>query len=201
MTVKTIAWFPNQFCFMKDFAFASAFLISLTNTIFQYEPEGWLPYNHLLFRNLEESLVAHSLYVLIGLLDHKRPATNEEKKEASKIMVKGTPFDNIFNTDADYTSPFRPELQRNVFATIFSQLYRKPDLDFVFSSFIRLMSNPLRASSTYLPGSVKMFSHYEELLMLFWLLLNNNKVGKNTFFLSIRSQIIYHIVPPFACGA
>jgi hypothetical protein len=177
MTIKAITWFPSRFCFMKDFSFASAFLISLINVIFQYEPEGWLPYNYLLFRNLEENLVAYSLYVLIGLLDHKRPAGNGENRETSKIVVKGTSFDDVFNPGADYTSPFRPELQRNVFATIFSQLYRKLDLDFVFSGFIRLMNNPLRASSTYLPGSVKTFSCYEELLMLFWLFLNNNKVG------------------------
>lgn len=185
-----VSRFSDRMCFTKDVEFASAFFCSLMNTIFRVQSEGWLPYNHLLFPNLGESLVSHSLYVLIGLIDHKRYVCNELNTEKNEISVKGTSIDNIFDPNFDSSFSTNRDSQRSIFSILLSQLYRKGDLDMILNGFIELMNNPLRAASTYLPGSMKKITYYEELLMLLWIVSTNNKVRKFLPFSRIKFVIL-----------
>ena len=52
-----------------------AVLCSLLNSIFNYDPVGTLPYNHLLFADPNEPVVLSCIQVLVGLLNcdaHKK---------------------------------------------------------------------------------------------------------------------------------
>jgi hypothetical protein len=156
--------FPDRLCFTEDTEFAAALLCSLMNIIFQYQPTGWMPYNYVMFNDLRRDLVMHCLHVLICLLDYKRVTSTLGEVEKVKIETNESLFGNTFDSNAEYTWSKNLNLQRNVFAIL------------ILSGFIRLMNNPLRAASTYLPGSMKGIIYYEELLILLWIILGNNKV-------------------------
>ena len=74
-------------------------LFSLLNTICNYDPSGWLPYNHLLFSDPQEPLFTSSLHLLLLLL-----YGNFQKNNQKNIFIKtfqeefsSTHFDFILN--------------------------------------------------------------------------------------------------------
>lgn len=155
------------------------------NIIFKYQPTGWVPYNHVLFQDLRGNLVMHCLHVMIGLLDYKKISNQIEEAAIVKVKVDETLFGNTFDSNPEYAWSTKLSLQRNVFAILLAQLHNKSDLNILLFGFIRLMNNPLRAMSTYLPGSMKSVIYYEELLMLLWITLSNNRVRKLLYFFHI----------------
>lgn len=54
-------------------------------------------------------------------------------------------------------------------------LTEKHDLQFLINSITRLLCNVHEAQNTYLPGSTKQISSYQEILVLLWKLLDENQ--------------------------
>ncbi|CAG8556077.1 1200_t:CDS:10 [Paraglomus brasilianum] len=63
----------------------------------------------------------------------------------------------------------------NAFRHYTSKLHRNQDFQFLMDGIYRILSNPMQANNTYLPGSTKQVRCHLEMLMLFWKLLEINK--------------------------
>ncbi|ORZ05293.1 high-temperature-induced dauer-formation protein-domain-containing protein, partial [Lobosporangium transversale] len=63
----------------------------------------------------------------------------------------------------------------NIFCHYLSRLHREQDFLFLTDGMYRILSNPMVASSTYLPGSTKQAKCHHETLMLCWKALEINK--------------------------
>ncbi|OAQ25572.1 hypothetical protein K457DRAFT_42301, partial [Linnemannia elongata AG-77] len=134
-----------------------AILCSLVNSALKYNPSGWgLPYNHVMFNDQRELLVMLCLQVIVVLLDYQ--------------VIEGP------------ASPPNQQAQRtlegankNQFRFYLSRLHREQDFLFLTDGMYRILSNPMAASSTYLPGSTKHVKCHIETLMLCWKTLEANK--------------------------
>jgi len=131
------------------------FLLSLLNTILTYDPTGSLPYSSVLASDPHENLVDVALHVLCTLLHYK--FGNEEKTvetEGKKEVIRQT---------------------KNVFISTIAGMKKDEDFKFIFKGFSLLLNNRLYALNTYLPSSQKMIECHEELLVVLWKLLDENK--------------------------
>lgn len=77
-----------------------------------------------------------------------------------------------------YPSP-QPGTDRNWYRSYMSKIYRPNDLQFMADSLARLLSQPISALSSYLPGSQKQIQWVTELCMMFWEVVQCNKKLKN----------------------
>ena len=68
------------------------------------------------------------------------------------------------------------------------------DFNILLKGFCRLLNNPL--IQTYLPGSCKKISFYQELLILFWKFCDRNKV-EHTHTQKKKERIYYLIIFDF----
>ncbi|KAK3820800.1 MAG: high-temperature-induced dauer-formation protein-domain-containing protein [Linnemannia gamsii] len=124
-----------------------AILCSLVNSALKYNPSGWgLPYNHVMFNDQRELLVMLCLQVIVVLLDYQQQSQR--------------------NSESAYKNQFRFYLSR---------LHREQDFLFLTDGMYRILSNPMAASSTYLPGSTKQVKCHIETLMFCWKTLEANK--------------------------
>ncbi|KAI8915975.1 high-temperature-induced dauer-formation protein-domain-containing protein [Gorgonomyces haynaldii] len=139
-----------------------ALLCSLLNTVLVYDPVGNLPYNHLMFSDLNEPLVTNSVHVLVALLDYQ----SEKKEGESQIS---TPLTDIEQSSSKQTPA------GNLFRFYAKKIHRQDDLELLSVGLIRLLKNPVDASKAYLPGSTKKISIVSDLLNLLWVLLTTNK--------------------------
>ena len=64
----------------------------------------------------------------------------------------------------------------NQFRFYVARIHRMVDFEFILGGFCTLLMNPLQASSTYLPNSIKQFTYTEEVLMLLWCFIEANPV-------------------------
>jgi hypothetical protein len=62
----------------------------------------------------------------------------------------------------------------NIYRSMLHSLSDKPDLEFIVVAVTRLLSNVHESQNTYLPGSTKQISCYQEILVLLWKLLDEN---------------------------
>ncbi|KAL1925499.1 uncharacterized protein VTP21DRAFT_382 [Calcarisporiella thermophila] len=67
----------------------------------------------------------------------------------------------------------------NQFRFYLSKLHRAQDFQFLIDGIYRILSNPMQASSAYLPGSTKPIRCYQEMMMLCWKILEINKRFRN----------------------
>ncbi|XP_027197168.2 protein HID1 [Dermatophagoides pteronyssinus] len=151
---------------------------SLLNTVFAYNPNNFLPFNHLIFQDSKEPLVEVSLQILIVILDHdfSTPISSsiEEAKKSSPLVSS----------------------QDNLFINYISRIHREDDFEFILKGFTKLLNNPLQQS--YLPNSMKKIKFHQELLVLFWKICDYNKkfmyyVLKTCDVLKILVPILYHL--------
>ncbi|KAH7646049.1 hid-1-like protein [Dermatophagoides farinae] len=149
---------------------------SLLNTVFAYNPNSFLPFNHLLFQDSKEPLVEVALQILIVILDHdfSTPILSSIE-EAKKSPVSS---------------------QDNLFINYISRIHREDDFEFILKGFTKLLNNPLQQS--YLPNSTKKIKFHQELLVLFWKICDYNKkfmyyVLKTCDVLKILVPILYHL--------
>ncbi|KAG0011083.1 hypothetical protein BGZ80_000963, partial [Entomortierella chlamydospora] len=156
-----------------------AILCSLINSALKYNPSGWgLPYNHVMFSDQRELLVMLCLQIIVVLLDYQ-------------VFEKLTQFDNMDGTQAcsyrisEAMECPMPEsaptelAAKNQFRYYLSRLHREQDFLFLTDGIYRILSNPMAASSTYLPGSTKQVKYHQEMLMLCWKTLEINKRFRN----------------------
>ncbi|KAF9421945.1 hypothetical protein BGZ94_008699 [Podila epigama] len=150
-----------------------ATLCSLINSALKYNPSGWgLPYNHVMFSDQRELLVMLSLQVVIVLLDYQ-------------VIERPLGISNDLTGSQNSTSSLtQPSIQRtlshepgikNQFRHYLSRLHREQDFLFLTDGLYRILSNPMVASSTYLPGSTKHIKYHHESLILCWKALELNK--------------------------
>lgn len=80
--------------------------------------------------------------------------------------------------EADDEAESETETQRltifNMYRSMLHSLTDKSDLKFLINSIARLLGNVHEAQNTYLPGSTKQISSYQEILVLLWKLLDEN---------------------------
>ncbi|KAI4221752.1 MAG: hypothetical protein L6R36_006667 [Xanthoria steineri] len=121
-------------------------LCSQLNTTLQYTGSTWrVPYDHVVTKNPKQVHVSYCLQILLILILYPIP-------------------------DDDH-GPSR----KNFFRHFLGRLHRPQDFDFLVEGMLRTLSQPLHATSSYLPGSQNSLPWAPEMLMLFWEALQCNK--------------------------
>ncbi|RWS25953.1 protein HID1-like isoform X1 [Leptotrombidium deliense] len=174
MTPSEAGHIPNrwiQFFTSSENRHALPLFTSLVNTVFSYDPTGYIPFNHLIFNDTREQLVEVCVQILIVTLDHDFSPNSE-----------GSTSD--------------PTLHDNLFINYLSRIHREEDFAFILKGFTRLLNNPLL--QTYIPNSTKKIQFHQELLVLFWKVCDYNKkfmyyVLKSSDVLDILTPILYHL--------
>ncbi|KAI8094726.1 high-temperature-induced dauer-formation protein-domain-containing protein [Thamnidium elegans] len=168
-------------------------LCSLMNTICNYDPTGWVPYNHVVNGGPREQLVSFCLTNLLILLDYRSPHQADLMRQydhdvaASVATHDLTTEIEVISLDSSNPVPktsvelevFTPEdghqkSEENVFRYYMSKLHRKQDFEFLMNGIHRLLINPMTAVNTYLPGSTKRVGCYIDVMMMCWRLIETN---------------------------
>lgn len=126
---------------------AMAILCSLLNTTLKYSPRWEVPYDHMLVSDGHKVLITYSLQYLEALLIYPIPKDTYEGQPPPK----------------------------NIFRQLCSKIHKVEDLQFIGDSLIKMLSQPIHASFSYLPGSRQENPWATELAMLFWDLIQCNK--------------------------
>ncbi|EPB85631.1 hypothetical protein HMPREF1544_07625 [Mucor circinelloides 1006PhL] len=137
-----------------------AFLCSMINTSCKFNPMGWtaVPYNHIVFTDPREQLVALCLRVLLVVLDYCSPTAKEKQQQKQQNQHQS---------------------ESNAFRYYLSKLHRAQDFQFLIDGIYRILSTPMQTLSSYLPGSSKRVRYHVEMMMLCWKLLEMNNRFKN----------------------
>lgn len=121
-------------------------LCSLINTTIKSNTTSWrLPYDHVVRRDSKQTLVIYSLQFLLVLLLYSVP------EGGSSAAPK------------------------NFYRHYLGRLHRPEDFQFLADGMTRVLSQPMEATSSYLPGSQKSVKWAPEMIMLFWEALQCNK--------------------------
>ncbi|MCJ1369977.1 hypothetical protein MMC20_001189 [Loxospora ochrophaea] len=121
-------------------------LCSLLNTTLKFNPATWrVPYDHVVFKDPKQVLVAYCLQLLLVIILYPIPEEG------------------------------RGPLPKNYFRHFLGRLHRPQDFQFIVDGMTRMLNQPLQATSSYLPGSQKSLKWAPEMIMLFWETLQCNK--------------------------
>ena len=121
-------------------------LCSLVNTTIKANAGSWrLPYDHVVRKDSKQALVVYSLQLLLALLLYPVPE------------------------DASGSAP------KNFYRHYLGRLHRPEDFQFLADGMTKVLSQPMQATTSYLPGSQKSVKWAPEMIMLFWELLQCNK--------------------------
>ncbi|EXJ91770.1 hypothetical protein A1O3_00320 [Capronia epimyces CBS 606.96] len=121
-------------------------LCSLMNTAIKSNVTSWrLPYDHVVRRDSKQTLVVYSLELLLVLLLYPVPE------------------------DAHGAVP------KNFYRHFLGRLHRPEDFQFLADGMTQVLSQPMQATASYLPGSQKSVKWAPEMIMLFWEVLQCNK--------------------------
>ena len=173
-------------------------LCSLLNTICNYDPTGWVPYNHVVNGSPREQLVSFCLTILLVLLDYRSPHQAELMRQHDNAVAASpthdlpTSIEVLTSENSDSVPKTSVELEvftpqqdnshqkqeENAFRHYMSKLHRKQDFQFLMDGVYRLLTNPMTALNTYLPGSTKRVGCYVDVLMLSWRLIETNPVSR-----------------------
>jgi hypothetical protein len=133
---------------------------SLLNVVLCYDTVGWgVPFGGLISSgSTSEYFVSSCCQLLLVLLD-----TNEELLQ----LHASTSGSASMAALDDSAAPRSLNMVLNDLADI-----RDPrDFEFMFNSILTLLTNPLIASSTSIPGAVTSISFFQEVIILLWKLL------------------------------
>ena len=149
MAVAVAADAPNAICLFH----------SLLNTILSYEPSS-VPYSSTFASDTHVQLVELSAQVLCVLLDCGNAGNADPvvDKNGDKVV--------------DFEDAARPGF--NIFRTLLARINSGKDLTFIYAGFVRLLRNVYESQNTYLPNSKARLECFQELLVLFWKLLEEN---------------------------
>ncbi|OAG41845.1 hypothetical protein AYO21_03848 [Fonsecaea monophora] len=121
-------------------------LCSLVNTTIKSNLGSWrLPYDHVVRKDSKQTLVVYSLQLLLVLLLYPVPESG--------------------NGPAP----------KNFYRHYLGRLHRPEDFQFLADGMTRVLSQPMHATTSYLPGSQKSVKWAPEMIMLFWEVLQCNK--------------------------
>lgn len=158
-----------------DCPFAPTLFFSLVNIVTTYDPVGWgVPYAGSIVNDDREALVDVALEVLLVLLDFGQTsetallATTKPQPSAS-----GTPAASSTRNSASQVEEGGqvPNIYRNLLASI----HRQEDFQLIFTGLSRLLNNYHQSMNTLLPNSIKQIKCHQELLVLLWKMLDENK--------------------------
>ncbi|KAI8058695.1 high-temperature-induced dauer-formation protein-domain-containing protein [Gilbertella persicaria] len=171
-------------------------LCSLLNTVCNYDPTGWVPYNHVVSAGPREQLVTFCLTTLLILLDYRslqqaelvrqhdqhqpNPSASVGEELAANVEVLTLESPDAVPKTSMELEVFTPgdhqqsKAEENAFRYYTSKLHRKQDFEFLMNGIYRLMSNPMTAANTYLPGSTKRVGCFIDVMMLCWRLIETN---------------------------
>lgn len=157
-----------------DCPFAPTLFFSLLNIVITYDPVGWgVPYAGSIVTDDRETLVDASLQVLLVLLDFGQTsetsllASTKPQPSATASIRRGSTL-TMENTDEGTTNG-------NIYRQLLSSVERQEDFALIFSGLSRLLNNYHQSMSTILPNSIKQIKCHQELLVLLWKLLDENK--------------------------
>ncbi|TYZ61139.1 hypothetical protein PybrP1_008857 [[Pythium] brassicae (nom. inval.)] len=169
-----------------DCPFAPTLFFSLLNIVVTYDPVGWgVPYAGSIVTDDRETLVDASLQVLLVLLDfgqtaetnllastRPQPPAAAAGSTASSARRSGNDAGAaaLSMDDADDGST-----AGNVYRKLLASLQRAEDFELIFSGLSRLLNNYHQSMSTILPNSIKQIKCHQELLVLLWKMLDENK--------------------------
>ncbi|EQC25901.1 hypothetical protein SDRG_16273 [Saprolegnia diclina VS20] len=129
-------------------AFSPTLFYSLLNVTLLYDPVGWgVPYAGSIVADERETLVDISVQVLLVLLDFGKPAI-----ESDGVVTCS-----------------------NKYRELLSSVQREEDFDLIFYGLAKLLNNYHQSMNTILPNSIKQIKCHQELLVLLWKMLDENK--------------------------
>lgn len=167
-------------------------LCSLLNTVCNYDPTGWVPYNHVVTGGPREQLVSFCLTTLLILLDYRSPRqaadilrhTETDHGLSSTESVEHTVVPKT-SVELEVFTPLTEEStsypEENAFRHYMAKLHRKKDFEFLMNGIHRLLINPMTSVNTYLPGSTKRVGCYIDVMMMCWRLIETNTVSQESF--------------------
>eukprot|EP00978_Attheya_sp_CCMP212_P019509 scaffold54819_cov62-Attheya_sp.AAC.3 len=156
LAVAVAADAPNAVCLFY----------SLLNTILSYDPKGiGVPYSGAFANDTHVKLVELSAQALCVLLDCGLPGNPEKVRNAD-----GEP---IIDFEEASKGGF------NIFRTLLARIDSGNDLTFIFKGFVRLLKNVYESKNTYLPNSMANLECFQELLVIFWKMLEENPMFIN----------------------
>ncbi|EHY55180.1 Ubp5-interacting protein [Exophiala dermatitidis] len=121
-------------------------LCSLINTTIKSNVSSWrLPYDHVVRRDSKQTLVVYSLQLLLVLL--------------------------LYPIPEDGNGP----AHKNYYRHYLGRLHRPEDFQFLADGMTQVLSQPMQATTSYLPGSQKSVKWAPEMIMLYWEALQCNK--------------------------
>lgn len=140
---------------------ANCLFYSLLNTILSYDPNGiGVPYSSSFASDTHVRLVELSAQLLCVLLDCGLPGNPEPVNNVDGEAV------------VEFEEAARPGF--NIFRTLLARIDSGRELSFIFKGFVKLLRNVYESQNTYLPNSKAKLECFQELLVLFWKLLEEN---------------------------
>jgi len=156
LAVAVAADAPNAVCLFY----------SLLNTVLSYDPKGiGVPYSGAFASDTHVKLVELSAQALCVLLDCGLPGNPEKVRNAD-----GEPI-------IDFKEASKGGF--NIFRTLLARIDSGNDLTFIFKGFVRLLKNVYESKNTYLPNSMANLECFQELLVIFWKMLEENPMFIN----------------------
>eukprot|EP00002_Diphylleia_rotans_P037128 TRINITY_DN8269_c0_g1_i3.p1 TRINITY_DN8269_c0_g1~~TRINITY_DN8269_c0_g1_i3.p1 ORF type:complete len:636 (-),score=120.11 TRINITY_DN8269_c0_g1_i3:344-2251(-) len=138
---------------------AEPLFYSLLNAILSYDPIGWgVPYSTIVVGDDVESVLDSAAQLLIVLLDYRSPAETRANHE-----------------DQDQGTSPRTKVYYNIYRKMIAELDGQESFQKIYRKLVFLLSNPVVASNTYLPGSTHSIECFQELLVLFWKIAEINQ--------------------------
>lgn len=168
--------------------FTPVLFASLLNVAMRYDPIGWgVPYNHILTHNITEQLMNVALELLSITLEYKSTSTLQpaqyqqtpahlatQAAAASSASGAAPPASSDASQAvppaSGVSAPKQHGFQENIFIALLGRL-TSTDFDFIFNGVLRMLNSPVIASNTYLPNSTKAVSCEQEMLTVFWQLI------------------------------
>lgn len=173
---------------LKSTPFTPILLASLMNVSMRYDPVGWgVPYNHVLSQDVSEQLMNVSLELLSVILEHKSTI------QLQPAQYQQTPAHQALHGPVVIDKP----ADRNVFIELLERL-GPDDFTYIFNGVIRILNNPVVATHTYLPNSTKSISCQQEMLAVFWQLMQLCRpflmhIMKRDDFIEVIYPVLYFI--------
>lgn len=139
-----------------------AFLCSMINTSCKFNPMGWtaVPYNHIVFTDPREQLVALCLRVLLVVLDYRSPTVKQHESIAGSAEQAHEEEDSLVaRIDAiqidDHQQPqHHAETMENAFRYYLSKLHRAQDFQFLIDGIYRILSTPMQVDKETNQGTL-----------------------------------------------
>lgn len=165
-----------------DCPFAPTLFFSLLNLVVSYDPVGWgVPYAGSIVTDDREQLVDMALQVLLVLLDFGQTTATDLLTTTKPQPTGTTPAARSRNASTASLGDKKQSFSANgipvtnVYRLRLASLQRPEDFSLIFAGLSRLLNNYHESLRTLLPNSIKQIKCHQELLVLLWKLLDENK--------------------------